>query len=152
MENNSYPVSIEIFAAYMDGNLSADEMQNIESLINNNNSLCKIKFVYEGIEPDLNTPIDNEYIEAVSSKDFKLPEITKEEILDNSDNIGYIDTDESEEVEEFESNYQNHEDIDLDPEDEDSLEDGNEEDDEDNSPNSLGEDDELDEEEFNEDL
>ena len=40
MENNSYPVSIEIFAAYMDGNLSIEEMHNIESLINNNNSLC----------------------------------------------------------------------------------------------------------------
>lgn len=34
-ESSDFPVSIEEFAAYMDGNLSDDEMQRVSSVIDN---------------------------------------------------------------------------------------------------------------------
>lgn len=35
LDSSDYPVSIEEFAAYMDGNLSDDEMQRVSSVIDN---------------------------------------------------------------------------------------------------------------------
>lgn len=93
MENNSYPVSIEIFAAYMDGNLSADEMQNIESLINNNNSLCQIKFIYDEVETKQDSVMDSEYLDKIESHDFKIPDVSISEQGEIPDEQDIIDDD-----------------------------------------------------------
>ena len=99
MENNSYPVSIEIFAAYMDGNLSVDEMHNIESLINNNNSLCRLKFIYDEIGTNQDSVIDQEYLEQLDSCDFKIPEIKTSGQSMISDDLYLLDSDDIKEDE-----------------------------------------------------
>ena len=38
-DSSDFPVSIEEFAAYLDGNLSDDEMQRIDSVIENDESM-----------------------------------------------------------------------------------------------------------------
>lgn len=99
MENNSYPVSIEIFAAYMDGNLSIEEMHNIESLINNNNSLCQIKFIYDEIETKQDSVMDSEYLDKIESHDFKIPDVSISEQGEITDEQDIIDDDNADDYE-----------------------------------------------------
>lgn len=77
MDNHFNPsVSIEKFAAYLDGNLPEDEMQRISSLIENDNALKSILGVSEQIDASLEEYSSNglQIPEDIINLDFELPD------------------------------------------------------------------------------
>lgn len=77
MDNHFNPsVSIEKFAAYLDGNLPEDEMQRISSLIENDNVLKSILDVSEQIDASLEEYSSNglQIPEYIINLDFELPD------------------------------------------------------------------------------
>lgn len=80
------PISIEEFAAYLDGNLSDDEMERVLSVIEYDESMQNISFHNESVEEYL---ADCEYTdltlpEELSSLDFEIPQIDDTMNFDNS--------------------------------------------------------------------
>lgn len=65
LDSSDFPVSIEEFAAYMDGNLSDDEMQRVSSVIEHNDTMQNIMDCMEQSELTL-----AEY----GQEDLQLPE------------------------------------------------------------------------------
>ncbi len=76
------PISVEKFAAYLDGNLPEAEMQSVSSLINKNVDLAEIidtcDFIDEAIE--YNSFLGQELPEEIRSLDFEIPNL---EDIDN---------------------------------------------------------------------
>lgn len=70
-------ISIEKFAAYLDGNLLEDEMQRISSLIENDNTLKSILDVAEQIDASLEEYSSNglQIPEDIINWDFELPDM-----------------------------------------------------------------------------
>ena len=88
-DSSDFPVSIEEFAAYMDGNLSDSDMNNIQQIINNNINLREILETNDLIE-DSKLSMTNEgwqLPEELLTSDFEYPEIKEnlENILDEDD-------------------------------------------------------------------
>lgn len=85
MANNIFPVSIEKFAAYLDGNLSADEMQKISSCINSNEHLGNIVEISDTIDEDIVSIIGTELPEV----DIPLPfeTMSYDELADKADEL-----------------------------------------------------------------
>lgn len=78
MANNILPISVAKFAAYLDGNLSADEIQEMSALIENNDSMHLLA--------DANSIVD-ENLTAYSDNDMQLPiEIQEDFEIPNLDN------------------------------------------------------------------
>lgn len=79
------PISVEKFAAYLDGNLPEAEMQSVSSLINKNVDLAEIidacDFIDEAIE--YNSFLGQELPEEIRSLDFEIPN------LDDIDNFEF---------------------------------------------------------------
>ena len=86
MNNQSLP-SIEKFAAYLDGNLSNDEMQHFLQLVANNEDLKHLLEASSEVEEILSSydDIDLRLPEEIANLDFKLPEI------ENIDSFNLVD-------------------------------------------------------------
>lgn len=78
MENNIFPVSIEKFAAYLDGNLSADEMQEMSALVSSDSCMLDIISASEIVDNTVEnyTPEEiAEFHETIESSPFSLPDL-----------------------------------------------------------------------------
>lgn len=80
LDSSDFPVSIEEFAAYMDGNLSDDEMQRIGSVIENDESMQGVIDSMEQSELTLSeyTPDDLQLPKEIAGDGFEVQEIKKE--------------------------------------------------------------------------
>ena len=76
---SDFPVSIEEFAAYMDGNLSDDEMQRVSSVIEHDDMMQDVMDSMEQSELTLSeyTPDDLQLPEEITGGGFEMPEITE---------------------------------------------------------------------------
>ena len=76
-DSSDFPVSIEEFAAYLDGNLSDDEMQRIDSVIENDESMQGVMDSMEQSELTLAeyTPDDLHLPEEIVDGELDLPDI-----------------------------------------------------------------------------
>lgn len=77
LDSSNFPVSIEKFAAYLDGNLPDDEMQRVETVIENDEGM---QGVMDGLEQaDLTlAEYGQEYIqlpEEIAGSDFDIPNV-----------------------------------------------------------------------------
>lgn len=80
------PVSIEEFAAYLDGNLSDDEMQRVSSVIENDEAMQDIAVNNQSIEDALSNCESSEFIlpDELTSLDFDIPLFDDGMNLDNA--------------------------------------------------------------------
>ena len=74
------PISIEEFAAYLDGNLSAAEMNRVANLVNNNSDMEEIVFISDAVDEDMLTYMQDEFayeadMSALESSDFDIPNL-----------------------------------------------------------------------------
>lgn len=76
---SDFPVSIEEFAAYMDGNLSDDEMQRVSSVIEHDDMMQDVMDSMEQSELTLSeyTPDDLQLPEEITGGGFEMPEIAE---------------------------------------------------------------------------
>ena len=76
-ESSDFPVSIEEFAAYMDGNLSDDEMQRVSSVIEHDDKMQDVMNSMEQSELTLSkyTPDDLHLPEEIVDGELDLPDI-----------------------------------------------------------------------------
>lgn len=76
------PVSIEEFAAYLDGNLAEDGMEYISSIISYNNKLADITEISNVVDVTKEQYIQDEDLlpSEIESMDFNIPEISDETI------------------------------------------------------------------------
>lgn len=74
---SDFPVSIEEFAAYMDGNLSDDEMQRVSSVIEHDDTMQDVMDSMEQSELTLSeyTPDDLQLPEEITGGGFEMPKI-----------------------------------------------------------------------------
>lgn len=80
MHNDFMPnISIEEFAAYLDGNLLPDGMERIEQAISSDPSLAAIKGLSDRVESDVDSFYENnlQIPESIANLDFDLPNIDK---------------------------------------------------------------------------
>lgn len=70
------PISIEEFAAYLDGNLSDDEMQRVSSVIENDEAMQDIAVNNQSIEVALSNCGSSEFTlpDELTSLDFEIPQ------------------------------------------------------------------------------
>ena len=75
-DSSAFPVSIEEFAAYMDGNLSEDEMQRISSVIENDETMQDVMDSMEQSELTLAEygQEDMQLPEEIADGEFDVPE------------------------------------------------------------------------------
>lgn len=80
------PISIEEFAAYLDGNLSDDEMQRVTSVIENAEAMQDIAVNNLSIEDALSHCESSEFTlpDELTSLDFEIPKIDDSTNLDNA--------------------------------------------------------------------
>ena len=74
------PISIEEFAAYLDGNLSAAEMNRVANLVNNNSDMEEIVSISDAVNEDMLTYMQDEFayeadMSALESSDFDIPNL-----------------------------------------------------------------------------
>ena len=76
LDSSDYPVSIEEFAAYMDGNLSDDEMQRVSSVIDNDEMMQGVMDSMEQSEMTLAEygQEDMQLPEEIADGEFDVPE------------------------------------------------------------------------------
>ena len=84
---SDFPVSIEEFAAYMDGNLSDDEMQRVSSVIEHDDMMQDVMDSMEQSELTLSeyTPDDLQLPEEITGGGFEMPEIAESPAFIDSD-------------------------------------------------------------------
>lgn len=94
MENdNMNSLSIEKFAAYLDGNLLPEEMQQISSLIEKDDMMQEVYGASKIVDETLAnyTPDDLILPEEITSSDFKLPSFgDASQLTDLSDDYGMV--------------------------------------------------------------
>lgn len=80
------PVSIEEFAAYLDGNLSDDEMQRVSSVIENDGAMQNIADNNQSIEDTLSHFESSEFTlpDELTSLDFEIPQFDDSMNFDNA--------------------------------------------------------------------
>lgn len=87
MHNDFMPnISIEEFAAYLDGNLLPDGMERIEQAISSDPSLATIKGLSDRVESDVDSFYENnlQIPESIANLDFELPDIDNFNGVQNS--------------------------------------------------------------------
>ena len=91
LDSSDFPVSIEEFAAYIDGNLSDDEMQRVSSVIDNDEKMQGVMDSMEQSELTLAEygQEDMQLPEEVYGESFPIP-ITKEKVQDNIHNLDHL--------------------------------------------------------------
>ena len=79
LDSSDFPVSIEKFAAYMDGNLSDDEMQRVESVIEEDETMQDVMDSMEQSELTLAEygQEDMQLPEEIADDEFDVPETDK---------------------------------------------------------------------------
>ena len=82
------PISIEEFAAYLDGNLSDDEMQRVSSVIENDEAMQDTAVNNLSIEDALSHCESSEFIlpDELTSLDFEIPQFDDSHSM-NFDNV-----------------------------------------------------------------
>ena len=80
------PISIEEFAAYLDGNLSDDEMQRVSSVIENDEAMQDIAVNNLSIEDALSHCESSEFTlpDELTSLDFEIPQFDDSMNFDNA--------------------------------------------------------------------
>ena len=80
------PVSIEEFAAYLDGNLSQEDMAKMELIIETDSSMQEIALSSQSIDENMtnNEPLELRLPDELSSSDFEIPIIEDNVIDDNN--------------------------------------------------------------------
>lgn len=80
LDSSEFPLSIEEFAAYMDGNLSDDEMQRVSTVVEHDDTMQDVLDSMEQSELTLSeyTPDDLQLPDEITGGGFELPEIKKE--------------------------------------------------------------------------
>lgn len=86
-------ISIEEMAAYLDGNLSASDMQQMSSLIEKDDSLKEIVELSDQIDDNLIVASSDTFIIPldIQSTEFQLPEIIVEEYTNEQSQFGFND-------------------------------------------------------------
>ena len=86
---SDFPVSIEEFAAYMDGNLSDDEMQRVSSVIEHDDTMQDVMDSMEQSELTLSeyTPDDLQLPEEITGGGFEMPEIADPSAVDDNNHF-----------------------------------------------------------------
>lgn len=71
------PISIEDFAAYLDGNLLPEDMDNVSAIIENDSAMQDIAFNFQAIDDTMtnNEPLEFMLPNELSSLDFEIPSI-----------------------------------------------------------------------------
>ncbi len=74
------PVSIEKFAAYLDGNLSDDEMNRIDALVSTNPDMEELVAVSDEVDEDIQVYMQDEFayeadMTALEDSDFDIPNL-----------------------------------------------------------------------------
>ena len=74
------PVSIEKFAAYLDGNLSEDEMNSIDALVSTNPDMEELVAVSDEVDEDIQVYMQDEFayeadMTALEDSDFDIPNL-----------------------------------------------------------------------------
>lgn len=74
------PVSIEEFAAYLDGNLSDDEMNRIDALVSTNPEMGELVAISDEVDEDIQVYMQDEFayeadMTALEDSDFDIPNI-----------------------------------------------------------------------------
>ncbi|MGN0245830.1 MAG: hypothetical protein ACI4DK_07680 [Lachnospiraceae bacterium] len=74
------PISIEEFAAYLDGNLSAAEMNRVANLVNNNSDMEEIVSISDAVDEDMQIYMQDEFayeadMSALESSDYDIPNL-----------------------------------------------------------------------------
>lgn len=92
------PVSIEEFAAYLDGNLSEDGMKNISSIISYNNNLADITEISDVVDVTKEHYMQDEELlpSEIESMDFDIPLISYETAIEqqsdyDEDNSAFVE-------------------------------------------------------------
>ena len=85
------PVSIEKFAAYLDGNLSDDEMNRIDALVSTNPDMEELVAISDEVDEDIQVYMQDEFayeadMTALEESDFDIPNL-------DADITPYIETD-----------------------------------------------------------
>ena len=85
------PVSIEKFAAYLDGNLSEDEMNRIDTLVSTNPDMEELVAISDEVDEDIQVYMQDEFayeadMTALEDSDFDIPNL-------DADIIPHIGTD-----------------------------------------------------------
>lgn len=86
MHNDSiFPVSIEEFAAYLDGNLTVEDMNRVSSIIDCNSDMHSIAESVQLVDETFASysPLELTLPDDISSMDFKIPQIDNIDILPN---------------------------------------------------------------------
>lgn len=86
-------ISIEEMAAYLDGNLSASDMQHMSSIIEKDDSLKEIVELSDQIDDNLIVASSDTFIIPldIQSTEFQLPEIMAEEYTNEQSQFGFND-------------------------------------------------------------
>lgn len=86
-------ISIEEMAAYLDGNLSASDMQQMSSIIEKDDSLKEIVELSDQIDDNLIVASSDTFIIPldIQSTEFQLPEIMAEEYTNEQSQFGFND-------------------------------------------------------------
>ena len=79
-KNYMPPVSIEKFAAYLDGNLSEDEMNRIDTLVSTNSDMEELVSISDEVDEDIQIYMQDEFayeadMTALEDSDFDIPNI-----------------------------------------------------------------------------
>lgn len=74
------PVSIEKFAAYLDGNLSDDEMNRIDALVSTNPDMEELVAISDEVDEDIQVYMQDEFayeadMTALEDSDFDIPNL-----------------------------------------------------------------------------
>ena len=79
-----FPISVEEFAAYLDGNLTEDGMARVSSMINNDSSMRELAEASQLIADTMDgySTIGLELPEEILSMDFSIPEIDSWAVLE----------------------------------------------------------------------
>ena len=92
-------ISIEKMAAFLDGNLSIDEIENIKAVINQDSNLLHFMEVNASIDDYMQTIIESGFSipEEISSSDFAIPQLGEgknilDELFHKDNNFQNIET------------------------------------------------------------
>ncbi len=74
------PVSIEKFAAYLDGNLSEDEMNRIDALVSTNPNMEELVSIFDEVDEGIQVYLQDEFayeadMTALENSDFDIPNL-----------------------------------------------------------------------------
>lgn len=82
-KDSIFPVSIEEFAAYLDGNLTIEDMNRVSSVIDSNSDMHSIANSVQLVDETLASysPLELTLPDDISSMDFSIPQINNMDML-----------------------------------------------------------------------